>query len=366
MGYLTEESINTLKNHKYRGSPTTPLMKLLDKILWTPLSKFIPNSIAPNMVTLFSTIFIMIGVILTLVYNDLQFGKNPPLWVWPVAGLCLWLYDTLDNLDGKHARKTGQSSPLGQLMDHGLDSSFNTFAVSFLNFQSVGLHGTSIWIPLINISVQSIFFYAAWEENYVGSVRTTLGWLGVEEFAYIHAIQFVFTFFVGYEFYNTELVAGFAIKDAYGLYLCFIFIYIVSRYINKTLRFAKSYAPLLKWIPMIQVYIGTALIYQTSVYSKYALLFMIDQSVLFGALSVWMIICNVSKVSFSPLRIDTSLYLLYAILVYSGIDLFNQFEIHLAVTSAYVIYMCYFFSALALEIANYLDIPIFTVKKKVT
>ncbi|CAG9328398.1 unnamed protein product [Blepharisma stoltei] len=364
MGYLTEESINTLKNHKYKGSPTTPLMKLLDKILWSPLSKFIPNSIAPNMITLLSTISIMLGAILSLFYNDMQFGKNSPLWVWPVAGLCLWLYDTLDNLDGLHARRTGQGSPLGQLMDHGLDSSFNTFAVSFLIFQCVGLHGTSVWIPVINISVQSIFFYAAWEENYVGSLRINLGSVGVDEFAYIHILLFVITYFVGYDFFETELFSGFPIKNFCGLYICFIFLYSAICYTAKTLKFTKSLAPLLKWIPMFQVYIGTALIYQTVAYSKYTLLFIIDQSTLFGVLSVWMIICNVSKVNFSSFRIDTSLYLLYAILVYSGIDFFNQFEVHLVVTFAFVIYICYFFSSLVLEIANYLDIPVFTVKQK--
>mmetsp|Transcript_20582 Transcript_20582/g.20518 ORF Transcript_20582/g.20518 Transcript_20582/m.20518 type:complete len:367 (+) Transcript_20582:12-1112(+) len=364
MGYLSEEAKNTLKNHKYHGSPATPLMNFLNKILWTPLSKFIPNSIAPNMITLLSTISIMFGVILALFYNDLQFGKNSPLWVWPVAGLCLWLYDTLDNLDGLHARKTGQGSPLGQLMDHGLDSSFNTFAVSFLNFQSVGLHGTSIWIPLLNVAVQSVFFYAAWEENFVGSLRINLGAAGVDEFAYIHILQFILTPFLGYEFYETEIFPGFPIKDFCGLYIFFIFLYSASCYTIKTLKFTKSLVPLLKWIPMFQVYIGIALIYQTAVYSKYTLLFIVDQSVLFGILSVWMVICNVSKVNYSSFRIDTSLYLLYAILLYCGVDFFNQFEVNLAVTTAFVIYICYFFSSLVLEIANYLEIPVFTVKQK--
>lgn len=33
--------------------------------------------------------------------------------------LGLWLYSTFDNIDGKQARRTGSSSPLGQLFDHG-------------------------------------------------------------------------------------------------------------------------------------------------------------------------------------------------------------------------------------------------------
>lgn len=36
--------------------------------------------------------------------------------------LCLWLYSTFDNVDGKQARRTGSSSPLGELFDHGCDA----------------------------------------------------------------------------------------------------------------------------------------------------------------------------------------------------------------------------------------------------
>ena len=33
-----------------------------------------------------------------------------------LAGICLITYQTLDNMDGKQARKTGSSSPLGMLV----------------------------------------------------------------------------------------------------------------------------------------------------------------------------------------------------------------------------------------------------------
>merc|ERR1719291_296377 len=34
---------------------------------------------------------------------------------------CEFLYQTMDAADGKHARRTGQSTPLGALFDHGCD-----------------------------------------------------------------------------------------------------------------------------------------------------------------------------------------------------------------------------------------------------
>lgn len=34
----------------------------------------------------------------------------------------LWAYSSLDAIDGKQARRTGTSGPLGELFDHGCDA----------------------------------------------------------------------------------------------------------------------------------------------------------------------------------------------------------------------------------------------------
>lgn len=39
-----------------------------------------------------------------------------------LTGFGLFLYQTLDAIDGKQARRTGSSTPLGELFDHGCDS----------------------------------------------------------------------------------------------------------------------------------------------------------------------------------------------------------------------------------------------------
>lgn len=62
---------------------------------------------------------------------------RPPLLLWPLSAnlplfSChllysfsagLWIYASLDAIDGKQARRTGTSGPLGQLFDHGPSSS---------------------------------------------------------------------------------------------------------------------------------------------------------------------------------------------------------------------------------------------------
>ena len=63
----------------------------------------------------------LINLFIMLIYSpDLE--TVAPSWVYFSFALGLWLYSTFDNVDGKQARKTGSSSPLGELFDHGVDA----------------------------------------------------------------------------------------------------------------------------------------------------------------------------------------------------------------------------------------------------
>ena len=54
-----------------------------------------------------------------MVYYSPTLDQEAPSWVYLLAAVCVFLYQTLDAIDGKQARRTGTSSPLGQLFDHG-------------------------------------------------------------------------------------------------------------------------------------------------------------------------------------------------------------------------------------------------------
>lgn len=45
-----------------------------------------------------------------------------PSWVYWGLGIGIFVYQTLDAIDGKQARRTNSSSPLGELFDHGCDA----------------------------------------------------------------------------------------------------------------------------------------------------------------------------------------------------------------------------------------------------
>ena len=85
-----------------------------------------------------------------------------------MMGLCYLCYVLSDNCDGKQARRTGSTSPLGMLLDHGLDSLtvvLNTFILG-----RIVQIGDSPLIGVIAMTVSTMpFYYAMLEQYYTGT-----------------------------------------------------------------------------------------------------------------------------------------------------------------------------------------------------
>jgi len=122
---------------------------------------------APNVVTLIGLVFSLIALITVVIFNN-KLDRNGPAWVPLVHALCIFIYQTLDNMDGKQARKTKTSSPLGLLFDHGCDAVNAVMNVIAIN----AIFGAGwnmkiffmIWFGLI------AFFFQTWEEYYTGEM----------------------------------------------------------------------------------------------------------------------------------------------------------------------------------------------------
>ena len=85
------------------------------------LDKLVPTWMAPNLVTLLGLAMVVITT-LTYLPFDLAMAEEFPAWKYFFSAFAVFAYLTLDILDGKQARKTGSSSPLGQMFDHGCDA----------------------------------------------------------------------------------------------------------------------------------------------------------------------------------------------------------------------------------------------------
>lgn len=61
--------------------------------------------------------FIIISYSVTTYYHPNLNGLAPQ-WVYVMNGLFMFIYQTMDALDGKQARRTHTSSPLGEVFDY--------------------------------------------------------------------------------------------------------------------------------------------------------------------------------------------------------------------------------------------------------
>ena len=77
------------------------------------------------MLTLVGLLLNLFAYLLMMV-QDTTLAKPLPPWTYVIAAICAFLYQTLDAVDGKQARRTKTSGPLGQLFDHGCDAIANT------------------------------------------------------------------------------------------------------------------------------------------------------------------------------------------------------------------------------------------------
>ena len=103
----------------------------------------------------------------------------------------------LDEMDGKQARKTGNSTPLGMLFDHGCDS----FTIGF-----VVLMASKVLViddPMINfiyVFIVVFAFYAATlEEYYIGGLHLP-PFNGVSDGSFVLYITFTTFWLIGNEF----------------------------------------------------------------------------------------------------------------------------------------------------------------------
>eukprot|EP00245_Coleochaete_scutata_P018530 TRINITY_DN9703_c0_g1_i1.p1 TRINITY_DN9703_c0_g1~~TRINITY_DN9703_c0_g1_i1.p1 ORF type:complete len:393 (-),score=31.94 TRINITY_DN9703_c0_g1_i1:889-2067(-) len=158
MSYVGRRGVQALRNYKYSGSDNSILAKYVLQPFWSRFVYIFPLWFAPNLITLTGFFFVIASFMLSYIYCP-DLSTAAPRWVYAAHGILLFLYQTFDSVDGKQARRTNSSSPLGELFDHGCDALSCTLQA--LVFGSTVLIGRNIlWIWAIGVVP---FFFATWE-----------------------------------------------------------------------------------------------------------------------------------------------------------------------------------------------------------
>ena len=116
------------------------------------------------MITLTGTVGTWMAVIVFLCY-DTSCREVLPLWTYFFMGFAVFMYQTLDAVDGKQARRTGTSGPLGQLFDHGCDAMATPIlSLFFMQGMMLGDQGerdlTCLFFVFISSSVSEIILFS--------------------------------------------------------------------------------------------------------------------------------------------------------------------------------------------------------------
>ena len=135
--------------------------------------------------------------------------SNPiPQWFFVMQGFSYFIYRMFDEMDGKQARKTGNSSPLGLIFDHGVDS-LTVSLQGLIMVKSIQLgDGASSFIPISFVCM--IFYFYMLEEYYLGSLD--LGpFNAVSDGSLILIGFYVLMAIYGNSFCTNELFTGYSV-----------------------------------------------------------------------------------------------------------------------------------------------------------
>jgi ethanolaminephosphotransferase len=124
---LTQENLENLKNFKYKSTNESILYNKFMSPCLNKLINYIPKNIAPNLITIISLCFNILAAIISYLDGGFDFSHKLKRSTCFIIGSFQLFYQLADNIDGKQARRTGNSTPFGMLMDHGCDVFTNIF-----------------------------------------------------------------------------------------------------------------------------------------------------------------------------------------------------------------------------------------------
>lgn len=187
--YLNADARQKLPNYQYRGADLSLLYHYVSSPLaaWC-VDNLVPTTVAPNSITLFGLVWMITAYFSYWYYvpsldimstrstissndNDDSNDDFPPRWIFLWNGISMLAYQTLDNMDGKQARRTKSSSPLGLLFDHGCDAINSIFgSANWIIGMALVPQDNLLECWALIFGPFAMFYIATWEEYHTGEL----------------------------------------------------------------------------------------------------------------------------------------------------------------------------------------------------
>ncbi|XP_076273225.1 choline/ethanolaminephosphotransferase 1 bbc isoform X2 [Rhynchophorus ferrugineus] len=165
---LSESQLRKLGEHQYSCQSVSICDKFLQPY-WNWLVLRVPIWLAPNLLTIMGLIVNILTALLLVAYSP-DAKQEAPWWTCALCALGLFIYQSLDAIDGKQARRTGSANPLGELFDHGCDS-LSTVFVAVSACTAVQLGNYPAWMFFQCFCAMTLFYCAHWQTYVSGTLK---------------------------------------------------------------------------------------------------------------------------------------------------------------------------------------------------
>ncbi|XP_041972971.1 cholinephosphotransferase 1 isoform X2 [Aricia agestis] len=228
---LSAAQLKRLSEHKYSCTSASILDAWLQP-WWCWLVSKTPLWLAPNLITILGLI-VNIVTTLILVWYSPDARQEPPRWACALCALGVFVYQSLDAIDGKQARRTGSQSPLGELFDHGCDS-ISTVFIALGACIAVKLGEYPTWMFFQCFCAMTLFYCAHWQAYVTGTLR--MGRIDVTEAQYAIILIHLVSATIGADFWATQLPINISLNliSNYGVLLTSA--YLAYGYVNVIMR----------------------------------------------------------------------------------------------------------------------------------
>ena len=365
---LSEEKLANLNKYKYKSTNQSLLYNHIASPFLNKLVNFVPTKLAPNVITLSALMFNVIAAVISYLDGGFDFSHELKRTTCLTIGLFQLIYYILDGLDGKQARKTGNSTPFGMIMDHGCDV-FTTVLTAF-NFSKILLLGNEDFYSFTAFFTLLLGFYMiTFEELKVGEMH--LPKLSGADEGNIVVVFFGLVFgIIGQSFLKANIIPGIKISTGKFFGLCMaiaslstVFNCYVNTYKKKggkeclrnIYQNANFYSVIV--VPLIYIF------YFKEFYKENKGLILLNASCIFARVCVdlQIKICTMDVPSCCMLYIFSNVTFVFSLFTYFD---FIRYWVLLILFIVQGVELSFFVFIRAREISKYLDIKIFCIKEK--
>ncbi|XP_078602548.1 choline/ethanolaminephosphotransferase 1-like [Branchiostoma floridae x Branchiostoma japonicum] len=168
---LSEAQLKRLKEYKFKSEGKS----LLDPVLQdfsSYLLKQIPLWVAPNVISFLGLAALVVATFPLFLYCPTA-TEEMPWWFYTICIAGLFTIQTLDNMDGLQARRTGSASPVGAIVDSACD--ITALGIGVTSFAVAMQLGTSPeWMFYWHLLCFCIDFAVFWKNSLFDVLRYEL------------------------------------------------------------------------------------------------------------------------------------------------------------------------------------------------